>query len=66
MVLDYNNKVTYLFLVPMNEDIFLYEHFPPHVSLVEYLQLVEVIAHLDKAENYASNNTEKDKHNHHA
>ena len=35
MVLDFNNKVTYLFLVPMNEDIFLYEHFPPHVSLVE-------------------------------
>ena len=50
----------------MNEDIFLYEHFPPHVSLVEYNQLVEVIAHLDKAEDDAANNTEEDKHNHHA
>ena len=41
------------------------EHIPPHVSLVEYPQLVEVIAHLEKAKDDAANNTEEYKHNHH-
>jgi hypothetical protein len=40
-------------------------HPTPHVSLIEYPQLFEVIAPLDKAKDDATNNTEEDKHNHH-
>jgi hypothetical protein len=50
----------------MIEEILLYEHLPPLVSLVEYPQLVNVVAHLDNANDDVANNTEEDKHNYHA
>ena len=51
-------------VVPVDDGLLLYKQLPAHVTLVEDNQLVEVIVHLDKAEDDAANNTEADEDNH--